>query len=51
MTLDLNDRDSIVAWVMVWRERHWFVLASFRRLWPEFEQPIAAAVRVLKERR
>lgn len=51
MTLDLNQPDSIVAWVMVWRERHWFVLANFRRLWPEFEQPIAAAVRVLKEKR
>lgn len=51
MTLDLNDRDSIVAWVKAWPKRHWLVLANFRRLWPEFEQPIAEAVRVLKEKR
>lgn len=51
MNLNLADSASIVAWVKLWPERHWFLLASFRRLWPEFEQPIAAAVRVLKEKR
>jgi len=48
MSLDLTDPDSIVRWVRSWPQRHWHVLASFRRMWPEFEVPIAAAVRLLK---
>jgi hypothetical protein len=51
MTIDLNDPESIAAWVMVWPARHWPQIRFFRTTQHgAFEQAIDAAEVLVRQR-
>ena len=45
MTVDLNDSESIAAWIAVAPDRHIPQLRAMWRIWTAFREPIERAVK------